>query len=234
MLILENLLDLIFPHQCLFCQRFTDLYLVCPDCQQRIKEEFLKPPFCQNCGKPTYYEVKRCSFCRRQKLNFQIRSLAPYQGMNKELILHYKMGLKKNLAHFLAQVSLEAFFDFFKEVDLVTFIPSTRQSLKKRGFNQAKLLAESISQKVDLPLVEVLIFLKEPAEQKNLGFEERKNNVKDVFGLKNSCPKSLSGRRVLLVDDVITTGFTVKEAVRTLKKEGKAKEVRVFAFARQF
>lgn len=233
MFFLESLLDLIFPPQCLFCQRFTDSCPVCPECQQKVKEEFFTPPYCQRCGKPTYYEVSKCSFCRRQKLNFKIRSLGPYWGMTKDLIVQYKMGSKKKLAHFLTQVSLEIFYDYFKGTDKVTFIPATRHSLKKRGFNPAKLLAELVSKEVDLPLVDALGYIREPAEQKNLGFKERKINIKGAFCLKNGSRSKLLNERLLLIDDILTTGFTVKEAVKVLKGEGKAKEVRVFTLVRQ-
>lgn len=233
MQIFENLLDLFFPYQCIFCYRFTDSLLICPDCQERIKAEFFNPPFCQSCGKPTYYEVKKCNFCRQQRINFEIRSLAPYDGMMKELIIHFKLFKKKKLANFLTQVSLENYVDYLKEFDFITFIPATRRCLKERGFNQSEILAKLIAKEVNLSLIDALFYKREPIEQKNLGFKERKTNLRDAFGLKPEVKNQLSGKRLLLVDDVLTTGSTLREACRVLKKEGKAEMVKAFTVARQ-
>lgn len=233
MQILESLLDLIFPNQCLFCQRFDDSLLICSDCQERIEEEFFVPPFCQRCGKPTYYEVEKCTFCRQHKITFKIRSLARYDGMMKELIAHFKLGRKKKLANFLVKASLKNYLKYFKGTDLITFIPATRRGLRDRGFNQAELLAKLIAKEVDLPLIDTLFYQREPVEQKSLGFKERKENLRDVFSLKSGVRSQLSGQIILLVDDVLTTGSTLKEACRALKKEGKVKIVRAFTVARQ-
>ncbi len=233
MLILERLFDLVFPNQCLFCRRFTDSLLICSSCQGRVEEEFFVPPFCQTCGKPTYYEVARCTFCCQQKITFKVRSLAPYDGMVRELIVHYKLGRKKKLANYLIEASLKNYIEYFKEVDLITFIPATRRCLKERGFNQAELLAKRIAKEVNLPLVDTLFYKREPVEQKSLGFKERKENLRDIFSIKAEVNSQITAQSLLLVDDVLTTGSTLKEACCILKKEGKVKNVRAFTVARQ-
>ncbi len=233
MFVLESLLDLLFPNQCLFCHSFTDSLLICSSCSKRVEQEIFVPPLCQNCGKPAYYEVKKCIFCFQQKITFEIRSLAPYTGMMKEILVHYKLGRKKKLADFLIRLSVKNYLGYFREVDFVTFIPATRRCLKERGFNPAEMLAKLIAKEVELPLVDTLFYRREPVEQKSLGFKERKENLRDVFSLKPEVHNRLSGSKLLLVDDVLTTGTTLKEACRVLKKEGKVKRIRAFTIARQ-
>lgn len=114
-------------------------------------------------------------------------------------------------------------------IDLVTWVPIHPRKLKLRGYNQAELLAKALSFNLGLPCMDLLSKKKETKPQSKLNREERLKNILGVFEPKPSI--MVFGKRILLVDDVITTGATASECARVLKKMG-AEKVYVLALAR--
>jgi competence protein ComFC len=106
----------------------------------------------------------------------------------------------------------------FKDYSLA-FVPVTKRKLIDRGFNQSEVLAEKLAKNLDLKIFSGLIKIKETEDQAKLDFEKRLNNLKDVFKVKSVPPK-----KIILVDDVKTTGTTLKECAKVLK-EAEAKEI---------
>ncbi len=114
---------------------------------------------------------------------------------------------------------------------LIAPIPTTRRRARARGYNQARLLAEILADRVDMPLIDALERCQEGSTQVGLHPAERRANVQRAFTVRANARASLTGARVLLVDDVLTTGATAMEASRPLVQAG-VKQVFLSTFAR--
>ncbi|MBD5081284.1 MAG: ComF family protein [Ruminococcaceae bacterium] len=112
--------------------------------------------------------------------------------------------------------------DHTASLDCITYVPMRRKAVRKRGYNQTKLMAKELSGILGLPYADLLKKNRDTAEQKKLGAEGRKNNVKDAFSFTSKhC--DIAGKNILIIDDVTTTGSTLSEIARTLKAAGADK-----------
>lgn len=222
----ESLIELIFPTYCLCCGRYGDL--ICTECLGLLPLN--GSSICQKCGKPSLYFVESCRECRKRQFLFeQARSLGLYQDGLRELVHCFKYGGNKRLADVLSRLMVERVEDGFFDVDLVTYVPLSKKKQHKRGFNQAQLLAKCLAERLNLELVDVLKQNRETKDQSKLPAADRKINVKEVYSAKRDI---LPGNcRILLVDDVFTTGSTINECTKVLKSAG-AKSVKVVTIAR--
>ncbi len=160
---------------------------------------------------------------------FQVYSISYYSSVMKKLILEFKY--KKNF--FALELLTELLRDFIltKKLtfDYITYVPASRKTLKKRGFNQSRLLAHSTAKELGCEAIELLQKFRETKEQKKLNTEERWNNLKEAFKTLNK--RDIEGKRLLLIDDVVTTGATVWHCRDELLKSG-ALEVLVLTLAK--
>jgi len=217
-------LDLLFPKFCLGCQEEGD-YL-CQDCQATL--EILEYQYCL-CKSPLRLpEAGKCRRCLTKKLNGLYFALNYQSSFPKKLIHQFKYepfakGLAKPLAsliiaHFQLLANTPDFSNF-----IIIPIPLEEKRLKWRGFNQAEELAKELAKFLKIPLISgCLIKIKETLPQIDLSAKEREENPRGAFLLKKG--GEIKGRKVLLVDDVYTTGATMEEAARVLKEAG-VKEV---------
>lgn len=155
-----------------------------------------------------------------------------YEGAGRDLIHSFKYRNKTHLRRPLALLALEKVSEFIRSrrSDLIMPVPLHRKKLSSRGFNQAVLLGEIISQRLEMPLDRHnLRRIRWTEPQVNLAAGDRRANVKDAFAIHEA--ELVKGFRVLLVDDVLTTGSTVDECGRVLKAAG-AMDVAVITVAR--
>ena len=187
---------------------------------------------CDICGRPGYVEL--CPYCFEDRPPFKMaRSAGLYEGVLKEGIHRLKYNghtfLIPTLGKFL-QSAFERESEWAENIDMVIPVPLERNRERQRGFNQSALLAQYLAQKVSLLYPgQVLLKLKKTAPQVNLTRGDRFVNLSGAFSLNPRI--SLSAKRILLVDDVYTTGATVGECSRVLLKAG-AKEVNILTLAR--
>ena len=187
---LEALLDIIYPYdnKCIICG----------------VEGFLG--ICSKCK----IEIKRV---HQQE---EIMAYGYYGGVLKKLILNLKYHKSfiagKVLADLLCQIIIEKKLS----IDCICYVPISKDSLKKRGFNQCSVLAKNISSILDIPVIDCLVKVKETKEQKLLGKEERMKNILDAFEIKNK--EKLFKKNILLIDDVYTTGATINECKKNIEK----------------
>ena len=238
----EGGISLFFPAECKICKRLLEPLnrsFICTSCWSKVK--WVIPPYCSRCSKPFPSSAVLggsssllCGECRTEPGLYK-RLLVPtlYEGVMKEAIhlLKYErkegifLEIKKILARFLEQNVLP-----FSELDVIIPIPLHRKKLKQRGFNQAYLLAHFISRFLKVKLVDrSLLRIRETRPQTKLSKQERAANLKDAFQLRNG--KSFRGKTILLVDDVYTTGATLREAAR-LFRTFETREIYVFTLAR--
>ena len=173
---------------------------------------------CIICGVEGFLGI--CSKCRSdiKRVNQQeeIMAYGYYGGVLKKLILNLKYHKSfiagKVLADLLCQIIIEKKLS----IDCICYVPISKDSLKKRGFNQCSVLAKNISSILDIPVIDCLVKIKETKEQKLLGKEERMKNILDAFEIKNK--EKLFKKNILLIDDVYTTGATINECKKNIEK----------------
>ena len=232
---LRGLLDLLYPPRCQVCHRFAPEPF-CPECLAAVT--LIRPPVCCHCGTPLDPMAQgpdECAECRSAKRTpiSRVRSAGVYQGPLRQAILALKFGGKRALALPLAKILAELYLSGLcksSDFDCVCPVPLDRQRQRERGFNQAQLLARYFSETVGLPLRDDLLQRVRPTlPQAMLPTEQRSKNVRGAFALTPHA--EVKDARVLLVDDVYTTGSTLKECARILR-QGGATEVCVITLAR--
>lgn len=203
--IFRALLALLYPPRCMFCgKRVSSELQACPDCE---KEVFPDPVFFQL---PMHRQV--------------VYGMAPgtYQGGLRRALIQFKFYGRREYAPYFADKMAEAVqkSGFLDRVSVVTDVPLSRKRLLSRGYNQSALLAKSIAKKLGLPYEETLEKIRDNLPQHQLGVEDRRKNVRQVYHLRDRA--SVDGKRYLLVDDIVTTGETLSECTRTLFSGGAA------------
>ena len=206
----------------------------------KIKEEIIDilwPKTCLGCGKEGQYICKDCAIFLSEVDMIEagprsnIMSVWEYEGLMEKLILKIKYDGCYDIINELVEKA-------FKTIELnlppdiyITYVPMYRKKEKRRGFNQAELIAKKVGERTNRPVVKLLEKIKDNRPQVNLGPQERAENVKNVFKMIEVRPQSM-WQNVLIVDDVYTTGATVGECVRVLKKSG-VKNVWGFTLSRK-
>ncbi|MGN1096279.1 MAG: ComF family protein [Christensenellales bacterium] len=204
---------------------FKNRLNLCSQCLEKL--ELNNGKVCLCCGSPVYNEADYCLRCENTSNVFRFnRSPLVYDGLAKKTVLTLKYGEKRYLSDFLAKLMTDEYLKDGINADVVTFVPMTKKEKRKRGFNQAELLAVKVADSLKLDLCDLLIKTRETTEQKKLSAKERAENMKGIF----DCKSDLHGKEVLLVDDVFTTGATANECSKQLLKAG-AKGVTVLTAA---
>lgn len=229
----DSVLDFVFPPHCLLCNSFIspderqdDTYpqnLVCRNCWDSLN--VLPHPFCPLCRSLLDHKFKRCPKCPQSSSLAISRSLGVFDPYYQVLTHHFKYNRKfsigKKLARKLGEILKQE--EFSKDFDYLIAVPLHPSRRRERGYNQSEVLAQELSKSISVPLAEkVLVRKKKTADQTHLSVEERETNVKGAFAVRDKF--LLKDKKVILVDDVMTTGATLRECARVLKDAG-AKEV---------
>lgn len=187
--IVSTILDIIYPpsNRCIICNS-EDFIGICPYCKSKIK---------------------------RVENQNDILSYGYYGGILKELILAFKYDKNFTAGNVISELLLNLIYENNIEFDEICYVPMSKSSVKKRGFNQCEVIAKNLSKLLDIPVNDSLIKIKDTREQKSLSKEERYKNIKGAFKVKKN---NIENKRVLLVDDVVTTGATLLECKKILKK----------------
>jgi len=233
---LHAALDFLFPPLCHVCRSFipdAGPLHICSACRERMPS--IVSPLCVVCGIPFTGagEDHACGSCITSRHHVDAaRAALVYDGVGRDLIHSFKYRNKTHLRRPLALLTIEVLSGFvrLRAPSLIVPVPLHRRRVRSRGFNQALLLAELFSSHWQIPLDRHNLRRSRWTEpQVNLSASDRRANVKGAFSIQNS--DLIYGRRVLLVDDVLTTGSTVEECARVLKNSG-ASEVAVITVAR--
>lgn len=225
--LIQEILDLIYPRSCHGCRvsNPTASPYLCWNCFADIS--FIQPPFCSVCGDPVAGYIDHdyvCSGCHGEAPHFdQARSCAYLRGVLREMIhtLKYNGGswLIPDLGQILA-AGAKVLFDLHR-IDSVMFVPLYPRKERERGFNQAELLARLLAKTIGKRVEgRCLRRVKMTPSQTSLTASKRIINVRGSF-VARRIPR-LDGQNVLLVDDVMTTGATLNECARVLKRVGVA------------
>lgn len=221
---LKKLSKLLFPEnlKCIICKNeiFDNAYnCICKNCL--VKIELITNP-CPRCGDNMANENTYCLNCKSRKETFfdRSRSVCLYSDVAKSLVLKSKFSSQKYLAKNMAAFMIDVYNVSHFDCDCITFVPSGKKRTKERGYNIAELLANNIALKLNLPVINTMERIKEQ-HQINKNYKSRQENIKDAYKILDNI--NLKNKTILLVDDVITTGATINECSRILKKAGASK-----------
>jgi ComF family protein len=197
---------------------------------------FLSPPVCVRCGLPFDFPVEldqACGACLASPPAFdRARAALVYGDVSRDLVLALKhQGRRDGLATFVKWMGAAA-GPLLPETDLIVPVPLHYLRLVRRGFNQSVWLAQGLADLSDRPLsVDCLVRARPTPSQGGLSPDGRRRNVQGAFRVRRGQEKRVRDRRILLVDDVFTTGATVEACARTLRRSG-ASAVDVLTLAR--
>jgi competence protein ComFC len=213
--VLDKLLDLLFPPRCAFCHTLLgpeDSGGMCKKCEKDLpytsgSDINQKVQFLSGCAAPLYYE-----------------------GDVRESLLRYKFGQCTGYAGVYAPLVAECAAENLGGFDVISWVPLSRMRLRKRGYDQAYLLAAAVGKALDMPVRPLLVKTRNARPQSGTGgAEKRRANISGAYSVPGSA--AVSGLRVLLIDDIVTTGSTLSECARTLLTAG-AESVCAAAVAR--
>lgn len=201
--ILQNAARLLFPSKCVFCRRLIDAPKsgVCPACEKKLPlvrggAAIQRFPFVSGCYAPLYYEKEV-----------------------RDALLRYKFSKITAYAPVFAKYMSKSLDENAKNCDIISWVPLSRQRLRRRGYDQARLLCENVSKELGRDCVRVLEKTRDtPAQSGQGGIERRRENVKNVYKVCDA--ELVRGKKILLIDDIVTTGSTFSECARMLLQAG--------------
>ena len=236
--IVRELAFFIYPPTCAGCEQplHSDRSeSFCPDCLGTL--ELISEPYCPVCGFPYATEIPNshlCGDCLAGIHYFdRARSTGSYRGSLREILHRFKYGGRTSLARPLAQMLIAPgkHLAQLHNVDRIIPVPLHPKRLRQRGFNQASLLARRLGAALKISVDYASLKRSRWTEpQTGLTRRQRAANVRGAFCLETG--EQVRGKGILLVDDVLTTGETVNQCVRALKRDGGAREVVVLTVAR--
>lgn len=223
----RRLLDWIYPRRCAFCDdllRAQERYL-CRVCRVHMPSP-IGEPRCKKCGKPVdSREREYCHDCSSHPQQYDSGiGLFLYQGPLKESLMKLKFHGRKEYGEFLGKLMARYGEEFIRRVqpEVIFSVPIHQRKRSVRGYNQAEMLAREVSSGLSIPLRTDLVLRKKFTKaQKELNRQERKKNLKQAFYVSEQAGKY---EKVLIVDDIYTTGSTINAIAEKLKQQG-VKEV---------
>jgi len=237
--IFKKFLDVILPPRCFSCGvNIYDDGNLCEKCF--IDLNFISQPFCIKCGKP-FENIEnqnigmKCANCLNGDNDYfrYSRSAVAYDESSKKLIIPFKFNDKTENAKILAKILQNSVLDILKDYNqptLIVPVPLHYNRMLKRKYNQSALIVKELVKLVNISAdYKSLKRVKKTKPQVQFKGKERLKNVKYAFEVK--FPDNIRGQRVILLDDVMTTGATMKDCVRALNKAG-AKSVDLISVAR--
>jgi len=222
----HDLLDLLFPPRCVGCDRLG--VWLCERCAQCLP--FLDGPVCVQCGRPLT-EIGVCPICRKKSLRLDsIRSTFLFEGVVRDAVY----ALKYRGAYSVTAPLVGRMADYWRrhhlKGDILVPVPLHPKRERKRGYNQSILLAQELGHQLGLPVTsQLLCRVRNTVSQTKLNQQERRVNVQDAFALTKSV--KLTGTRLVLIDDIATTGATLDACAKVLLEAG-AEAVCAFTLAR--
>lgn len=232
---LRNVVGLIYPPSCIACQGATsEAQALCATCWGGIG--FIERPYCERLGTPFEVDLGAGlvspAAIADPPVFARARAVCRFDGAARELVHKLKYGDRTELALTLGRMMTQAGRELLGEADLIVPVPLHRTRLWNRRFNQAAALAQVLASRSGVALEPTaLTRVKRTRQQVGLTRPQRADNLQGAFKVLPAMKPSIEGRRILLVDDVLTTGATANAAARALLRAG-ATEVDILTFAR--
>ncbi len=219
-----KILALLFPGRCPICDEILEYGdMICPECMRETI--CISEPICKKCGKPIENQrLEYCYDCSKDKHLYDAgRAVFVYQGAVKKSLYRFKYQNKREYAEYYAWQTAKQWGEWIKrqEIDVIVPVPLHVKRKKERGYNQAEIYARKLGKRLGIPVeANLLIRQKNTIPQKELNNLKRKNNLKKAFKCRQNI---VQFKRVLLVDDIYTTGSTIDAVAEVLKNKGVKK-----------
>ncbi|MDR0856183.1 MAG: ComF family protein [Clostridiales bacterium] len=214
-------------HTCMVCGDdlvYESPYALCRGCDLVYNDGNR----CVHCGRALHGEGHVCNGCKTYKCAFaEARSALVYEGNSRVVVRRFKFRAQPHLARPLAELMVSALVTTAWIADALVYVPMTKKAEYNRGYNQSRLLAEEIEKLTDLPVLPALRVIGDKKVQSALSAAARWKAVAGVFGTADI---DLKGKRLILIDDILTTGATADACATALKKAG-AKTVYLLTIA---
>lgn len=224
--IINELLNIIYPRRCPVCDDIVSVGdgLICRECVKKLP--YIKEPCCMKCGKELRREEEEyCGDCRKwEHVYTQGKALFSYDKVMQQSVAAFKYKGRQEYAVLYGSEMARCFKTQLKRwgAEVLIPVPVHKSRCRQRGYNQAALLAESLSRHTGIPADEtVLVRRKKTEAQKTLNDKERRKNLQDAFQLRKNV---VQYKKIVLVDDIYTTGSTA-DACAGVLKEGGAEQV---------
>lgn len=232
--VVKYMVDIVFPPQCAICGNTIEKQGgICANCFAKM--HFITSPFCNICGKPFNAITEKwqiCPSCLGKKEFDKARFALIYDESSKPLILSFKHADKTHITSLLAKLMANAGEDILKDADMLIPVPLSWQRLLRRRYNQSALLAKELSKLTKVPFCfDVLKRKRNTKSQGDFNAKERYKNVKGAFTIHHK--EKIQNKTLVIIDDVFTTGATVQECAKVLRKNGAGK-IYVLALATVF
>ncbi len=231
----QTALDTLLPPRCIATGEIVDAPgMVSPAFWSQLS--FIEAPHCATCGLPFAFEASLqtlCAACIDYPPAFDTaRSAVVYNDSSREVILGFKYGDRLHAVDTFVPWMQRAGKELLNDTDIIIPVPLHQRRLWERRFNQSALLAEELADRTDKKYFpDALLRLRHTVPQQGLNVKDRNKNVKSAFGIQTRYKEAIKGKNILLIDDVFTSGATLNECARTLKKTG-AEKVFVLTIAR--
>ena len=215
--LIELAVDSFFPRRCVGCGKGGGF--LCSECLGKLPR--LVPPLCPHCGRPQASGIV-CPSCRQRQTKIDgIRSLFRFDEVVRKAIHELKYRNLKAISPCLAELLADYLRSNPLPGEALVGVPLHPRRLRERGYNQSSLLARELSRRIDLPVIEdCLIRVKQAQPQvRAVDVEERRRNVADAFVCRD---EKVSGKQIILIDDVCTSGATLESCAAALKNKGAA------------
>lgn len=229
-MIFSKIKKILYPsdHACIACGRRGRVReengnaVLCDECLETFTK--VSAPVCMKCGRQLGAEDSLCEMCVKHDFLFEkAASVYVYDGRIKDVVHKLKYSGEPWMADFAAEEMKKKYDGLLWGCDVVTFVPMYWIKERKRGYNQAKLLAEKFAVKSSLECLPLLKRVKNTTPQSFLDKNERVKNIEDAFEPDHESVKLINGKTVLVIDDILTTGASLNECAKVLLENGAEK-----------
>lgn len=208
---IDRLRAMLYPDRCRLCGKVVEYGIkVCDSC--RKEANVIRGERCLSCG-----DAKKNCKCKGKSNYYNgIAAAFRYEGVVRKGIALWKFNEAERHVHFFAEMVIGAIKETFGDMkfDVITFVPQTEKESEDRTYNQGELLATAVGEKMNIPVMPLLVKIYETERQRELEYFEKSGNV---FGVFECCNKKMTeGKNILLIDDVKTSGHTINECAKML------------------
>lgn len=206
---LQKIQNIIYPQKCGICGKINEKAL-CKKCQKILENEAIWK-IEENQNPYIFFN--------------ELISIFKYDGIIREKILDYKFNEKSYLYKMFVNFLLKdaKIFEKIKEYDIIIPVPISKKRKKERGYNQSELIAKEISKIIKVPIAKNILYkIKNTVPQSSLNKEQREQNAKGVYMIKNQ--QKIINKKILLIDDIYTTGSTINECAKVIVQQGISRE----------
>ena len=223
---IQFILNFLFPNKCIICDSYASQNKVCSECWGNFS--FITKPYCSLCSHPFAYDNDLeaiCGACIAKSPKYdKAISIFKYDHFSKKIIHKFKYQDQLHILDYLSGLMLNMGREIIQNSDIIIPVAMHKHKLLKRGYNQAALLAMRIASKQNIKyLPQAIIKTENTIPQAGLEKKDRLKNIKSSFKINAKFTEEIKGKRILLVDDVITTGATITECCKILKTAKPAK-----------